>query len=92
VDTSGINDPGSRYGILSTSYGAELGTIEFDGFANHNHPGSVMPYQSFNAGGGGTAAVETPGGVDGDYPLTISPQGGSETRPKNAAVIWAVKY
>jgi hypothetical protein len=45
--------------------------------AAHNHPGSVMPFQSFNAGGGATAVVETPGGVSGNYPLSIATQGSS---------------
>lgn len=45
--------------------------------AAHNHPGSVMPFQAFNAGGGATAVVETPGGVSGNYPLSIATQGSS---------------
>ncbi len=43
--------------------------------AAHTHPGSVMPFQAFNAGGGATAVVETPGGVSGNYPLSIASQG-----------------
>src|SRR5579863_1657437 len=58
---------------LASITGSE--TISIAAMPAHNHPGSVMPFQSFNASGGGTSVVETPGSVSGNYALSIASQG-----------------
>jgi microcystin-dependent protein len=75
--------------------GEESHTQSISEMPSHNHPGSVMPYQSFNATAGAIAAVETPGGVSGNYPVTVAPQGGGSAfnviQPSNI-VTMCIKY
>lgn len=61
--------------VTGTFFGEVSQTLTIANMPAHNHPGSVMPYQAFNAGGGATAVVETPGGVSGNYPVTVASQG-----------------
>ncbi len=91
IDTSNINDPGKRYGILSTSFGPELGTFELDEFSSHTHTGAAQNVRLFPVGSSGSGDFwQNFGGST--LPVSISSTGSSETRPVNAGVIWAVKY
>lgn len=95
LDTSSANDPGLRYGQVSTSYGPVLGTFEIDEFQSHNHPGSVMQVsldQKNDSGAQGMDIANIDGYTQADENLKIAFEGYTENRPVNAAVVWAVKY
>ncbi len=70
-----------------------IGSYQVDEFKSHNHNNDVYKYLLF-VGAGGT--VERYDSVGTEVNLTtqaeILPQGGSETRPKNVAVNYIIKY
>jgi len=79
-------------GIPGLAVGANLGSEQTDIFASHNHPGSFSP-----AGLGGNVLPfnfvlghDAPGGQTA--PVTVALQGGLETRPKNLALNWFIRY
>ena len=79
LDTSGMVDLDGK--------GRQIGSVEQDSFARHSH---VVPI----GGGGATPGkyVEHPENERvGPVDRTME-EGGNETRPKNIAVNWLIKY
>lgn len=75
--------------------GEEAHMQQISEMPSHDHSGSGMIYQSFNAGGGGTAAVETPGGNSGTYPVQVAAQGGGvafNIMQPSAITLKCIKY
>lgn len=75
-----ITTNGTGTQTMRSANGATIGasqtSLTISNIPAHNHPGSVMPFQSVNVQGGGMlTVVETPGGVSGNYPLNIASQG-----------------
>jgi microcystin-dependent protein len=83
--------------------GDEVGTVESDAFASHAHsvtdPGHTHTYVAANLGQGANGGGATfPTNIATNHTtqvsptgITIQPTGGSETRPKNAAVNYLIK-
>jgi hypothetical protein len=98
IDPTNINDPGKRYGILSTSYGPELGTFELDEFSYHTHslnesaPNPILSLLYHSSAAGPTNIGNAGGNEFFGATLSVGFEGSVETRPVNAGVIWAVKY
>lgn len=70
--------------------GANVGSVQADALKAHTH-GS----QLWQAPGGGTTALQSAGGSTDGYGnsgAVNSPNSGTETRPKNAAVLYCIKY
>lgn len=99
IDTDSNIDPGVRFGMLSSSFGPELGTFEWDEFSAHIHPGSSSSVtlgldQKNDPGTQGLIIPNVPSHSNTTLGVTISiaSEGQAENRPRNMGVIWAVKY
>lgn len=95
ADPSGVADPDynsrvNRGGSVSTG----VGSFQGDQLRNHNHTVSSQGTR-FGANGAYPAGFYGSSGDVGDYgarALTTSNVGGNENRPKNAAVLYCIKY
>lgn len=89
-DTAGNDaDKASRVAMASGgSAGNLVGSVQTDDFKSHNHT-TLMYAQGLQAGNGIPQTTATPptGGT-----TTTNNTGGTETRPKNAYIIYCVKY
>ena len=68
--------------------GDNVGTLQADDFKSHTHGGFQDRYA--NTSGGGSFITNYSNGHGGEYRTTAS--GGNETRPKNVAVHFIIKY
>ena len=94
VDETGKNDlDNASRGAMNAggNTGANVGSKQYDEIKSHNHNFTVYGLKS--AGGSGFTGEGTSSN-SGWYQNTknISSSGGSETRPKNAAVYYIIKY
>jgi hypothetical protein len=86
-------DTALRWSASNMITGNIAGTFEFYQFTNHSHPGSYWNLPSVNiSGSGGTAAGYSSGSAHANTAVTITPEGGSETRPVNMYVNYYIKY
>jgi microcystin-dependent protein len=89
--TAEPNDPGNS--------GNMVGSVQADAFASHNHLGGNHHHTTGTQNGAkaqfGEIVVDIPGSsfpaATSDSGDVITPQGGAETRPKNAYVFWIIK-
>lgn len=65
--------------------GRALGTAQADAFASHTHQGPTYGY------GNGTTNWGTGGGTY-QATATTTAAGGTETRPRNQALLWIIKF
>jgi microcystin-dependent protein len=83
--------------------GRTFGSTQADGFASHNHgvtdPQHTHTYSASNGAGGGTFLLGSPNQAPGTATtnaastgITIQSTGGTETRPKNVALLACIKY
>lgn len=85
----------SRFSTINTLTGGNAGTMELDYLASHSHTGTVdVLSRNENGGVHGVLASDAFGATDltTTFNLNINATGGSETRPVNMSVVWAVKY
>lgn len=80
------NNPPIRGSTNGVIYGDDLGTIEFDDNQSHAHT------YTFQGGGGGfdSGANNLPDATQPNTPTSY--EGGKESRPINAAVLYVIKY
>ncbi len=103
VDAGASRDPdaGGRTAMnAGGSVGNNVGSVQASAFASHNHPTSSATYTPKLFGGIGFTTGELNVGSTTfpittqqipDQTITIASQGGNETRPLNAYVLYCVK-
>lgn len=98
-------DQGTRFALDTMLTSSSIGTFEIGQVVNHSHSGSSLTAtlnitgEVNNAGSGQTVSLNGQNhGQNANFPgsVTISGNtaltGGSESRPANAFVTWAIKY
>lgn len=93
LSTTSANDPDCVSRAVSNPggvTGCAVGTLQGDQFASHIHSTSL--YQAGTTSGANMLDVFASTSQNGGLvPFTSAPSGGTETRPKNAAVIFIIK-
>jgi microcystin-dependent protein len=90
VDNGAGRDPDSAIRTASNTggnSGDNVGSVQDHAFASHGHTQNVGSSNN-NSTGGSTAAATSDIGRD----ISVNSNGGSETRPINANVQYAIKY
>lgn len=97
-------DAGSRQQINGGGHtGDNVGTLQDDAYLSHNHAGSTINPATHDHGyrePGGSGGSGAPGGQGligartqgATLTVSVAPDGGSETRPRNASVFWIIRY
>jgi hypothetical protein len=87
-----ITDWGARLITVPGFQNNGYGSYELDTFRQHNHPGSVADLEASAGGGPGDGYVQSVATAPATLTLDITPQGYTETRPKNVGVVYVIKY
>lgn len=70
----------------------QLGSHQLDAFKSHNHSAPMWASTAFDTTGGPNFVGADAGGTyTGLANSNLTPTGGSETRPRNLAVMWCIK-
>lgn len=85
-------DKAQRWSTVSALSGANVGTFEFSQFLLHAHDNSTLQVSEFGPTGTGNQFPRSPTLETPIAALNITPQGGTETRPVNAAVNFYIRY
>lgn len=70
----------------------QLGSHQLDAFKSHNHSAPMWASTAFDTTGGPNfVGADVGGSSTGLANSNLTPTGGSETRPRNLAVMWCIK-